>query len=70
MLEDLIEASSYSCLTSIPGIDTVTAAKIIPQVMDITRFSSSSKLAKFCGIAPTQKKQWKERKVSEIKIRQ
>ena len=24
--------------------------------MDITRFSSSSKLAKFCGIAPTEKK--------------
>ena len=53
ILVELVKASSYYCLTSIPGIDIVTAAKIIPGVMDISRFSSSSKLAKFCGIAPS-----------------
>lgn len=48
ILEELVEASSYGCLTSIPGIDTVTASKIISGVMDISRFSSSAKLARFC----------------------
>jgi transposase len=51
ILVELVKASSCYCLTSIPGIDIVTAAKIISGVMDISRFSSSSKLAKFCGIA-------------------
>jgi len=34
MLVELVKASSYYCLTSIPGIDIVTATKIIPAVMD------------------------------------
>ena len=67
ILEDLIEASSYSCLTSIPGIDTVTAAKIISGVMDIARFSSSAKLAKFCGIAPTEKSSGRKEKYQKSK---
>jgi len=67
ILEDLIEASSYSCLTSIPGIDTATAAKIISGVMDIARFSSSSKLAKFCGIAPTEKSSGRKEKYQKSK---
>ena len=53
ILARLVRSSSYHCLTSIPGIDIVTAAKIISGVIDISRFSSSSKLAKFCGIAPS-----------------
>jgi len=56
MLVELVKASSYYCLTSIPGIDIVTATKIISYVMDISRFSSSSKLARFCGIAPSERK--------------
>ncbi|MBA7585605.1 IS110 family transposase ISCth14 [subsurface metagenome] len=55
MLKDLVIASSYHCLTSIPGIDIITAARIISAVMDISRFSSASKLARFCGIAPSER---------------
>ena len=55
MLSELVLESSYSTLTSIPGINIVTAAKIISQVVDINRFSSPSKLAKFIGVAPVEK---------------
>lgn len=55
MLSELVLKSSYSTLTSIPGINIVTSAKIISQVIDIDRFSSSSKLAKFIGVAPVEK---------------
>ena len=55
MLSELVLKSSYITLTSIPGINIVTAAKIISQVIDIGRFSSSSKLAKFIGVAPVEK---------------
>ena len=60
MLSSLVEISSYSCLLSIPGLDTVTAAKIISSVTDIGRFSSSAKLAKFAGIAPREKSSGKK----------
>jgi transposase len=55
MLSELVLESSYSTLTSIPGVNIVTAAKIISQVVDINRFSSPSKLAKFIGVAPVEK---------------
>ena len=55
MLSELILKSSYITLTSIPGINIVTAAKIISQVIDIGRFSSPAKLAKFIGVAPVEK---------------
>jgi len=55
VLETLVKASSYHSLTSIPGIDIITAAKIISSVADISRFSSASKLARFCGIAPSER---------------
>lgn len=67
MLYSLIENSSYLCLTSIPGIDTVTAAKIISQVIDIDRFSSSSKLAKFIGVAPVEKSSGRKEKYQKSK---
>jgi len=67
VLEELIEASSYGCLTSIPGIDTVTASKIVSAVMDISRFSSSSKLARFCGIAPREKSTGKKKRYEKSK---
>lgn len=55
ILSELVLKSPYKTLTSIPGIDIVTAAKIISQVIDIGRFSSPSKLAKFIGVAPVEK---------------
>ena len=67
VLEELVEASSYGCLTSIPGIDTVTASKIISGVMDIARFSSSSKIARFCGIAPAEKSSGRKEKYEKSK---
>ncbi len=67
ILEGLVEASSYGCLTSIPGIDTVTASKIIAGIMDIARFSSSSKLARFCGIAPAEKSSGRKEKYEKSK---
>ena len=67
ILEELVEASSYGCLVSIPGIDTVTASKIIASVMDISRFSSSSKLARFCGIAPAEKSSGRKKRYEKSK---
>jgi len=67
MLCPLVEKSSYVCLTSVPGIDTVTAAKIISQVIDIDRFSSPSKLAKFIGIAPREKSTGRKKRYEKSK---
>ena len=67
MLEGLVIASSYHCLTSIPGIDIVTAARIISAVADISRFSSASKLARFCGIAPSEKSTGRKKRYEKSK---
>lgn len=67
MLTELVKASSYYCLTSIPGIDIVTATKIISYVIDILRFSSSSKLARFCSIAPSEKSSGRKKKYEKLK---
>ncbi len=66
-LTHLVKASSYYCLVSIPGIDIVTAAKIIASVFDISRFSSASKLARFCGIAPREKSTGRKKKYEKSK---
>jgi len=34
------------------GIDTITAASLIAEIGDISRFANSAKLAKYSGIAP------------------
>lgn len=39
-------------LTTIPGISTTTAVKILAETGDINRFGSAAKLAQFAGIAP------------------
>lgn len=39
-------------LQSMPGISVVTSCRLISEIGDINRFSSSAKLAKFAGIAP------------------
>jgi len=66
-LTSLVKASSYYCLVSIPGIDIVTAAKIIASVGDISRFSSASRLARFAGIAPTEKSTGRKKRYEKSK---
>lgn len=39
-------------LTTIPGVNVITAVKILAEIGDINRFSNSNKLAQFSGIAP------------------
>lgn len=40
-------------LETMPGIDTMTAGKIIAEIGDINRFPNADKLARFSGIAPS-----------------
>ena len=42
-----------SPIMSIPGIGAITAATILSEIGDITRFSNPSKLAAFAGIDAT-----------------
>ena len=42
-----------TCITTIPGIGPVLGATIFSEIGDISRFSSSAKLAAFAGIDPT-----------------
>ena len=42
-------------LTSIRGIDTITAAKMLSLIGDIHKFSTPAKLARYAGIAPVTK---------------
>ncbi len=67
MLSRLVLKSPYSTLVSVPGIDVVTAAKIISQVIDIGRFSSASKLAKFIGVAPVEKSSGRKKRYQKSK---
>lgn len=39
-------------LETMPGINTVTAAALIAEIGDVTRFATPDKLARFSGIAP------------------
>ena len=66
-LSSLVKASSYYCLVSVPGIDIVTAAKIIASVGDISRFYSASKLVRFAGIAPTEKSTGRKKRYKKSK---
>ncbi len=48
--------NTFEChLTTIPGVGPITAAIILSEIGDISRFSSSAKLAAFAGIDPTVK---------------
>ena len=43
----------FDCtLTTMPGLDTVSAAQMLSCIGDIKRFSTSAKLARYSGIAP------------------
>ncbi len=50
-LKSLMNQLDYK-LETMPGIDTLTAAKIVAEIQDINRFSSADKLARYAGIAP------------------
>ena len=39
-------------LTTIPGVNVITAVKILSEIGDIERFANANKLAQFAGIAP------------------
>jgi transposase len=47
-------------LETLTGVNTTVAAKLISYIGDINRFSSSDKLAKCAGIAPTKKSSGKK----------
>jgi len=45
--------TKFNCtLTSMSGIDTITAARMLAYIGDIKKFSSPAKLARYAGIAP------------------
>lgn len=50
-MKELISRLDYK-LETMPGISTVTAAQLIPEIGDINRFSNADKLAKYAGISP------------------
>jgi hypothetical protein len=50
-IKRILEHFPYK-LTSIPGVRTVTAAKLIAGIGDISRFKNADKLARYSGIAP------------------
>ncbi len=51
ILEEFLDQFDYK-LTSMRGIDTVTAANLIAEIGDIAKFSTSAKLARYAGVAP------------------
>jgi transposase len=51
ILEDFLDNFGYK-LRSMRGIDTVTAASLIAEIGDISRFPTPSKLARYSGVAP------------------
>ena len=51
MLEQMYQM--FHCtLTTIPGVNVITAVKILSEIGDIKRFGNANKLAQFAGIAP------------------
>ena len=51
IIEELLEHFDYK-LQSMRGIDNVTAANLIAEIGDISRFPTPSKLARYSGVAP------------------
>ncbi|GLC79556.1 IS110 family RNA-guided transposase [Lacrimispora brassicae] len=46
---------SFDCkLTSMPGIGTYVAGKLLAEIGDIRRFSNADKLARYAGVAPVK----------------
>jgi len=51
ILEELLEHFDYK-LTSMKGIDIVTAANLIAEIGDIKKFPTPAKLARYSGVSP------------------
>ena len=51
MLEQMYKMLGCT-LTTIPGVNVITAVKILSEIGDIERFANANKLAQFAGIAP------------------
>ena len=51
MLEQMYKMLGCT-LTTIPGVNVITAVKILAEIGDIKRFNNANKLAQFAGIAP------------------
>ena len=51
MLEQMYKMLGCT-LTTIPGVNVITAVKILTETGDIKRFGNANKLAQFAGIAP------------------
>ena len=51
MLEQMYKMLNCT-LTTIPGVNTITAVKILAEIGDIKRFGNADKLAQFAGIEP------------------
>ena len=60
-LEPLVDETGMK-LSTLTGVRTVTAAKLIAEIGDVNRFASSDKLAKCAGIAPQQKSSGKKQR--------
>jgi len=52
-IEKVLSSFDYK-LTSMPGIGTAVASKLIVEIGDIRRFPNADKLARFAGIAPVK----------------
>ena len=52
-IEKILLSFEYK-LTSMPGIGTFVASKLIAEIGDIRRFPSADKLARFAGVAPVK----------------
>ncbi|GLB31973.1 IS110 family transposase [Lacrimispora amygdalina] len=52
-IEKILLSFDYK-LTSMPGIGTSVASKLIAEIGDIRRFPSADKLARFAGVAPVK----------------
>ncbi|MGB8452129.1 MAG: transposase [Anaerocolumna sp.] len=52
-IEKILLSFDYK-LTSMPGIGTSVASKLIAEIGDIRRFSNADKLARFAGVAPVK----------------
>jgi transposase len=50
-IEMMLNAFDYQ-LATLPGVATATAAKLIAEIGDVSRFRNADKLAAFAGIAP------------------
>jgi len=52
-IEDRLSLTPARILTSIPGVDPVTATTIISDIEDISQFRSADALVYYCGLIPS-----------------